>query len=242
MTKKCSVCIDESGDLGVGRGTEYFVISAVVVDDDEVASIRKTISDLKRELNVNKIHLRETRDFFKKAVIVRELEKHPFTYMNVIINTNQLSSKDYTHTYNFACRMLLERVSWFMRDTDRVGNIILSARGTSRDNELIEYIKSRLFNSDDPSVQIEPKVFDGVTAKTAGSWDLLSVADVCATTMFNAYQRNRYGFTEPCFSKALKSHLYSYKGSISNYGLKYYDQQMIPNFESLREYAICRQK
>ena len=29
--KKCTVYIDEAGDLGIGRGTQWFVITAVIV-------------------------------------------------------------------------------------------------------------------------------------------------------------------------------------------------------------------
>ena len=104
-------------------------------------------------------------------------------YINVIADTNKLDRSEIsspTVTYNYLYRMLLERVSWFLRDTGRTADIVLSARGTSRDGELIEYIKEKLIPYGNN--QIASGVFENITAKTANSWDMLQLADVCATT------------------------------------------------------------
>ena len=142
--------------------------------------------------------------------------------------------------YNFICRMLLERVSWFLRDTGRSGDIVLSARGTSRDGELIQYIKEKLLPYDDN--QIAKGVFNRITAKTAASWDMLQLADVCATTMFLTYQVNGWGFCTPCFSKVLSSHIYSRNGNFESYGLKYFDPKMRPKSQDLKCNWVCAKK
>lgn len=69
----CTVYIDESGDLGFGHGTKWFVLTAVIVDKDKEASIRSTMNQIKTTLNAKEIHLRTIREYFKRAYIVREL-------------------------------------------------------------------------------------------------------------------------------------------------------------------------
>ena len=230
-----TVYIDEAGDLGFQRGTQWFVLSAVVVNKQDEPHIRAKLAQIKTRLNVNEIHLRKLPDFYKRAVVVQEISEESFTYMCVIADTNKL---DYTKidsaatAYNYLCRMLLERVSWFLRDTKSVGDIVLSARGTSRDGELITYIKDRLLTY--PNNQIVKTVFERITAKPAGSWDLLQLADICATTMFLTYEKNGWGFRTPCFTKVLSSHLYHYSGSVDRYGIKYFTNEMKPTSDTLK--------
>ena len=78
----CTVYIDEAGDLGYQRGTQWFILSAVVVDKTEERAIRTTMAQIKSRLNVNEIHLKKMLDFMKRAYIVREFEGENFTYIN----------------------------------------------------------------------------------------------------------------------------------------------------------------
>lgn len=242
-TTNCTIYIDEAGDLGYQRGTRWFILSAVIVDKSAEPAIRSKMSQIKHRLNVNEIHLRKITDFYKRAYIVQELDEELFTYTNVVVDTSKLDlamASSASIAYNYICRMLLERVSWFLRDTNRSGDIVLSARGTARDGELIEYIKEKLVPFD--GNQIAGGVFRKISAKTAASWDMLQLADVCATTMFLAYEVNGWGFCTPCFSKTLKSHIYSRNGNVESYGLKYFDSRMKPNLKDLKRCWVCTKK
>ena len=53
------------------------------------------------------------------------------------------------------------------------GDIVLSARGTSRDGELIEYIQEKLLPY--PGNSIDATVFGKITAKTAASLGFITV-------------------------------------------------------------------
>lgn len=236
----CTVYIDEAGDLGYRRGTQWFIISAVIVDKDKEVSIRECIAQIKARLNINEIHLRKVPDFYKRAFIVHELNGCDFTYVNVIVDTNKLNlgmASSSSIAYNFICRMLLERVSWYLRDSDRIGDIVLSSRGTSRDGELIQYIREKLLTYDQN--EIVKDVFDKISAKTAASWDMLQLADVCATTMFLAYEYNGWGFCTPCFSKTLKPHLYQRNNKLLSYGLKYFTNDMKPTTTEVSNFWPC---
>lgn len=199
------------------------------------------MSQIKTRLNVKNIHLRNITDFYKRGYIVSELNKESFTYINIIADTNKFDKTKISSpaiAYNFLCRLLIERASWFLRDTNRIADIVLSSRGTSRDGELIEYIKDKLISY--PRNEVHSEVFNKVTAKPAGSWDMLQLADVCATTMFLTYEKNGWGFCTPCYSKALKDHLYTRAGSLNSYGIKYFKPEMQPNANDLKCNWICK--
>ena len=223
----CTVYIDEAGDLGYRRGTQWFVLTAVIVSKKDEPRIRAKLASIKARLNVNEIHLRKINDFYRRTLIVREIAGEEFTYINIIADTNMLDilqKSSAATAYNYLCRLLLERVSWFLRDTNQTADVVLSARGTSRDGELINYIKEKLLPY--APNEISPVNFEKITAKTSGSWDMLQLADICATTMFLFFEKNGWGFRTPCFSKVLKPHLYKYNGKINHYGIKYVEDKM----------------
>ena len=87
--------------------------------------------------------------------------------------------------------------------------------------------------------QIEKGVFGNITAKAANSWDMLQLADVCATTTFLAHEVNGWGFRTSCFFKVLQNHLYRRKGKVIGYGLKYFSDTMKPRTEDINGYFPC---
>ena len=239
----CTVYIDEAGDLGINRGTKWFILTAVIVDKKDEPEIRTRMTAIKSKLNIHEIHLRKTADFMKRAVIVRDLAEMPFTYMNIIVDTSKFDvSKipDPMIAYNYVCKYLLQRASWFLRDSSKTADIVLSARSTSRDGELIEYIRTKLLPFQ--ANGIDANLFEKISAKTAASWDLLQLADVCATSTFLAYEINGWGFCTPCYMSALSKHIYSKNGRIDTYGIKYFINDMRPNMDELREHKVCAKK
>lgn len=241
----CTVYIDEAGDLGFGRGTKWFVLTAVVVDKDKEPLIRSKMNQIKATLNVHEIHLRRIGDFYKKAYIARELAAEDFIYMNVLVDTTKFDTTRIPNAiiaYNYGCKYLLQRVSWYLHNKGKVADIVLSARGTSRDGELITYIQEKLLPYEHNDIYSEQ--FEKVTAKGAGEWDLLQLADVCATTLFNAYEPNYLGFCTPCFSLALEGHLYRNERTsrLNSYGIKFFTNDMKPNVEELHKLRVCTKK
>ena len=244
----CTVYIDEAGDLGINRGTDWFVLSAVIVDKNDEPQIRSIIQSLKADINVHEIHMRNIKQFDKRALIVSRLNQSPFTSAHIIVNTSMIKMKPRNESsnerisvlsYNHICRYLLERVSWLLRDTNRKADIVLSARGTSRDNDLIDYINKKLIAYDLNQVADR---FGRISAKPSSTWDLLQLADVCATSMFFMHEKNRFGFTSPCFAYRLNSHLYKHNGRILKYGIKYYSDEMHPGNDYFSRTSLCQKK
>lgn len=228
---KSTVYIDESGDLGQGKGTRWFVIAAVIAAEEKEGRIRNSIREIRERLNLKEIHFRKIHDFNRKIFLVDRLAKEDFTYINVVADTDKM---DYSKipspiiAYNYMCRMLVERVSWFLRDNKREADIILSARGTKRDNELVSYMNMLVGSNNN---KIHANAIGNIKAAYANSIDLLQLADVCATTTFLAYEKNDFGIALPCFFRMLESHLYRYKGEVSRYGIKFFNNEMISDEE-----------
>ena len=169
-----TVYIDEAGDLGIGRGTRWFVLSAVIVAKEDESAIREKMRQIKNRLNVREIHLRKISEFPKRAFIVRELNSQNYTYINILVDTTKFDKAkipDPLKAYNYVCKYLLERVSLFLEERGKVADIMLSARGTSRDGDLIKYIKEKLLPYEKNS--INSAVFNKITARGAGEWELL---------------------------------------------------------------------
>lgn len=235
--------LDEAGDLGSHRGTRWFVLSAVVVRKEDEAIIRTRMKAIQTKLNVKAIHFREIKDFSKRAYVVAQVLDLPFTYMNVIMDTDQYDSNRIPKTetvYNYLCKYLLQRISGYMQQEEACTDIILSARGTSRDGELIDYIKGKLlpykYN------HIDQSTIQKVQAKPASQWDLLQLADICATSLFYQYEVNSWGICMPCFAKPLRSHLYRRGDRIDSYGIKFFQDDMKPDEEILCQNCICTKK
>lgn len=248
MSIECTVYIDEAGDLGIGRGTQWFVLTAVIVNKDSEPKIRSIMASVKKRLNLDNIHFRNLRSFEQRAYVVNQISNSCFEYVNVILDTSKLDigklnarkddlyEKPGIFLYNHACRYLVERVSWLLRDTDRKGKIMLSSRGTSRDAELIEYL-NKLINNPNHTIS---DCFTGICSKTAESWDMLQLADICATSMFYYHEVNAYGFVLPCYTKKLYKFLYQRNGTVDKYGIKYYTDEMKPNNTYFSEHLVCK--
>lgn len=240
---ECTVYIDESGDLGFGHGTKWFVLTAVIVDKQDEKQIRAKMNRVKSCLNLKQIHLCKIREYFKRAYIVQNLTDENFTYMNVLVDTTKFDVAKIPNpmiAYNFVCKYLLQRVSWYLQDIGKTADIVLSARGTARDGELISYIKEKLFPYEHNG--INKNMFGNICAKSAGEWELLQLADVCATTMFLSYEPNKMGFCVPCFSIALSPHLYRKNNKVDSYGIKFFAKTMQPDIKELRKLRVCTKK
>lgn len=243
MVSEYTAYIDEAGDLGVAKGTKWFVLTAVLVKKDQESEIRAKMRLIRDKLNISEIHFRKISDFKKKAFVIRSLEEHEFTYMNILVDTQLFDKTKIPNAiiaYNYICMFLLQRISSFLEENHVIGDVVLSARGTSRDGELIQYIQEKLLPY--PNNRISQAVFNNISAKTSVSWDMLQLADVCATSMFLTYEPNEYGFTIPCFSSVLKNHLYHKNGKIKNNGLTFFTPQMEPNSTDIKKSRICLYK
>ena len=52
---KYNVYIDESGDEGLQRGSKYFILTAIIVDDTLDLNISKSVDTIKEELEIKRL-------------------------------------------------------------------------------------------------------------------------------------------------------------------------------------------
>lgn len=236
-TEKCKVYIDESGDLGICKGTTWFVMTAVIIREAEEKKIRSTIGAIKDKLNLKTLHFRKIREFNRRLYIVNVLNELPFTFVNVIVDTTKLKLSDSNMTYNYLSRILLERVSWHLRDEGLRADVIFSSRNTRKDNQLSSYLNEKILSYE--WNKIAPGTILSVSTKKMEQYDMLQFADACAASMFKAYEPDHMGFIYPCFMNKIKDHLYKYRGRTISYGVKFYKKEMAPDPEYIREHAPC---
>ena len=90
MENTCTVYIDEAGDLGVNRGTQWFILTAVIVNSDDEIRLREIIKSIKTKLNIQNIHFRQLRRFEQRSYVVNELSKGNFEYINIILDLSPI--------------------------------------------------------------------------------------------------------------------------------------------------------
>lgn len=240
MHSDSTLYIDESGDLGYGAGSHWFVLSGVIVRKCDEKEIRNTLSAIRTRLNLKTIHWRRIKGFAKKSFIVQEISKHDFVYINILTDTRKLDKDKLVnpdHVYNYMCKYLLERASWYLRDNDMFADIVLSARGTSKDAELITYITDKLINY--PFNEIVDR-FGRVMSKSGSEWDMLQLADICASTMYAAYEENQFGQTIVCYTRHLSNKIYKLNNHATGYGIKYLNKSMTISKEYYLGKIVCR--
>lgn len=229
---KYMVYIDESGDEGIQKGTKWFILSAVMVQKCNDLSLSKVIDEIKPVLGISNskpFHWKELRkNISKKRFAIDKLNEKDFVYTNIIVNTYDMKSTELQGKllYNYSCRFLLERVSWFVNENNSRADVIFSNRSSTSYKDLEKYIDS-IKNYG----QIKP-VFDSFKAIDMLQLKNLQIADICANSMHDAFEKDSFGFTEERFVQTLSPKLYRRKGLLDKYGLKIFPTECIDKYKN----------
>lgn len=239
------VYIDESGDEGFvfkdrGRGSSrWLVLSAVVTRRENDAVVVKLMDDVRELLErprrqqlhfVNLAHA-------QRIAYAREIGKTRLRTVSVMIHKPSIVDPEVFQAqkhqlYRYACRLLLERVSWLCRDSrirergDGTAEIIFSNRGQMSYNDLRDYLR-RL--RDNPRVNIEWSAIDPdqVRAVQHSQMAGLQVADAVASSAFAAINPNQFGDTESRYLTHLLPVAYRHEHRLLGYGLKFWPGDIV---------------
>jgi len=216
--------VDESGDEGIKRGTEWLIITAVIIEKEKDLFISKSIDDIKAELQIlpNKpFHWKEIRNKHtsKKRLVIDRIAKEDFCSINIVVNTYDLENIQVSSKmlFNYFCRFLIERITWYVHENMGTVKIIFSNRSNTSWNELDEYIKS-LFASD--QCEIRDDVITAIEVYDTVQKKMLQFADACASSLGEALNKDQYGYIDERFILKLNDKLYRRKGNLLSYGLK----------------------
>jgi len=231
--------IDEAGDEGFvfkpdGRGsTRWFVLSALVVRYEQRLELVKLTAEARKVLGKPPrypLHFRELRHE-QRLPLARMIGQAPVITVHVLVHKPSIPEPENFRQayslYRYACRLLLERVSWLCKsggaktnpaDAGKV-DLIFSNRSAMSYEDLRRYL--RLLKTD-PTVRIEWDVFDIEAIRAINHEQLagLQLADAVATGVFYAVNPSAYGETEARYLDLLSKTLYRYKQKVSGYGLK----------------------
>lgn len=234
------VYIDESGDEGFvfkgkGKGSSrWLVLSAVVTrrEHDAVAvELMDTVRKLLERPQRKQLHFVKL-THAQRIAYAREIGKARLRTVSVMIykpsiNDPEIFQAQKHQLYRYACRLLLERVSWLCRDArirdqgDGTAEIIFSNRGQMSYDDLRSYL-CRL--RDNPRVNIEWSVVDPARVRAIQHAQMagLQVADAVASGAFAAVNPNQFGDTESRYLTELLPVAYRHERRLLGYGLKFW--------------------
>lgn len=239
--------IDESGDEGIGRGSQWFVLAAAIVELGKANSqLGQKLEEIKKQriaLKKDVMHWSELSHPRKQAVS-QELASQPFTICAVAVDTSHPRMQGTTllggRLYFYAFRWLVERITWFVADNSENGQIRLRPenKGGISYGDLESYLQSV---QGLPDCQIRPGCILDVKPRTKQQLPLLQIADTVAGAITGGLER-QYGVVEPSYILAMRNLLYKRKDKLWGYGIKFMPHeasaipvQLIPTYQWLSE-------
>ena len=215
--------IDESGDEGIRRGSNWFILTAIIVKKENDLNLSKIIDDIKQNLEINiksQLHWNSIKGFPNKKMIIDLLSKQDFHIINILINTKQIDNIPSNKVYNYYSGYLFERITWFLKSEDTV-NINISSRGNLNKTSLIEYLQNAKNKHKINFDKIKDvKIYANAQKK------LLQLADVCCSSLGQAIKYNddkhRY------YIKTLSDKLFRKNNNLLSYGLKIVPPNTLP--------------
>ena len=227
------VYIDEAGQRGVTRkSSDHFVVSAVIVSDTVDLQVRDELANLRQALGRRPRDVLHFRNFSHSQRVKATQDLAQFSIAkvtNAIIAKRALDDlsgmlKPYIAQadpmYLWAMRLLLERVSWYLRDNGNSEGVVTFAHIRRFKARKLHDYREALQRSD---TNIHWPAFDGhpFRIEYPRKIELLQLADIAASAVFKAVEPDDFGNHEPRYLNELRPALYRrYPGNIVSYGLK----------------------
>lgn len=230
------VYVDEAGDEGFQfehadgsrAASEWFILSAVIVskaNDLGLVELGKRSRKRLGWVKDREFHFRYMKHNHRR-VLLDEFSRAPVTVSSVLFHK---PSSGYQvpsgRLYRYACRLLLERVSWFCRDSlhpqvgDGSAKIIFSNKANLSYDVLSEYLRD--LESWNPGQiswsHVRP---DQIEARPARQLMGLQLADAAASSFYTGVSKSDYGLVDPGYVRAIKHLVYQYNGKFFGYGVK----------------------
>ena len=232
-----NVYIDESGDEGfrIKQGqwvsSKWFVLGALVVRASNDLIVSRNINSIKADLlsvpadkMLRPLHFQNLSHKKRKAVINEITKTGLFRFIAVGIDKQEIydnvvkaQKAEKQLLYNFATRLLLERVSWLVNDYDGICNLIFEHRSNTSYEELNDYIKKTMAYT---GCKIKSGVLQKWEALNKSQSKNMQVADVLVSSVFAALEEDEYGNVEESYLLRFLPFLYRRNQNLFSYGLK----------------------
>jgi len=220
---------DESGDEGK-NSKRWFINTAVIVRDEDENEVKNYELELKQSIWENKgmtapkiIHWNEITQHTVRKMISEHLGKKPFVSISICIDKRALPEiNDRDIFFQFTCKLLIERVSWYVDDLGGRFTMTFCKRGGLTTAAIRASIAAALLERKN---EIRP-VFniDDLQVQPMERYIMLRVADNNASALGNALNEDKYGCITSDYFDNLYNRVYRYKGWNRRwkYGIKIY--------------------
>ena len=216
-----NVYIDESGDEGISRGSEWFILTAVIVPKEYDLTLSNKILKIKSTMNMGRkdqLHWNKILKYDKKIQIIYDLISENFKIIHVAINTYEITKLKSKDIYPYFMSYLIERVSYYVSNNKRTCNIYISTR-QDNNKQKNQHLQNELM-SKRKYHHINTKCINCIKFIDNRDRNLLQLADVCCSSFAQAIKYNTSQEWE--YVLKLKSNIWTYKGKIVGYGIKFY--------------------
>lgn len=242
MTSSYRVYIDESGDEGFTflpndqGSSRWLVLSALVFrreNDSLTVSLARQARELLKKPPRHPLHFRELKHE-QRVPLARLIGQTQARTVSVLIHKPSIPEPENFQQqkyslYRYACRLLLERVSWLCRDHHKAGQgngraeLIFSNRSAMSYDDLRTYLH-HLRTDVTKDVRIDWNVVDPALVSAVNHDQLagLQLVDAVATSVFYAVHKNPYGEVEERYLKLVAPTIYHHEGKAEGYGLKFW--------------------
>ncbi|MCH8185678.1 MAG: DUF3800 domain-containing protein [Chloroflexi bacterium] len=215
--------IDESGDEGIGKGSRWFVLAAVVVESGQNGSaLGQMLTDVKRRIQLKSPILHWTNlSHPRRLVVSQELAKAPVVICAVLVDMYHPDMRQATlsggRVYFYAFRWLVERITWLCGDQGGQVRLRPENKAGISYKDLQAYLS---FIQGLPDCQIRKNCILDVKPRSKSQLPLLQFADAAAGAITAGFE-HKYGVTEPGYLLNLKGRLYRRNTRLWGYGLKF---------------------
>ncbi len=221
--------IDEAGDEGIDRGTQWFLIGGILVRQCDDLEIGRSVNEVKRVIrqrNPRKaLHWKDlVRAHPKRLHVIKEFGQLPVDLLVCAMHKPSILEKQVFRRkqwlYNYVTRHLLERVSWLVRDkTGGKGHVdlIFENRSHTSYHEMKTYLDQI---KAEPGSQIYGAVLGDPEPRGKQERKNLQIADAMLGACFTALEPNTYGMTDQSYLPYIRERFYRRNGNLLSYGFK----------------------
>ncbi len=222
------VYIDESGDRGLGpTSSRYFLLAAVIVQDTHEPAVRQTRQQVCAALGkpaASVLHWSQNiKSHPERKHVARVLGSLNITLAYVIVDKASLRSGsqgmgDHARLYSYAARRMLERLSWFIRDSGGIGIVTFAHVKNYKYAPFHNYLSS--LRADRDCTIDWPAIPGRVRIDAPNRTDLLQWADIAAGVLMAAIRPDPFGAVEYSYLAEIEPLIYRRPpGLITAYGL-----------------------
>lgn len=231
MPEQYLAYVDESGDTSLSpQSSPWFFLSACVMRAEEAPNVNAYIEEAKQTIwrnNENpppRIISWKRLSYPIRTAVLPIFTSKPYTQIIIGLRTHHLNRasenglQNSDTAYRYACRLLIERISWYVRDNN--GEVQITFDQTDRlDLPTLKHYLGTIMRQHDCRIAASVNI-DRIRVSSASHVKLLSLADNATSSFASAFNPDRLGNVYPHFAQASLPRLYRHNGNILNYGLK----------------------